>query len=204
LAALRSFFTFVAEREPLALRQCAEVLHVPFKRAPVPATKYLEPPEATTLLEQPDRSSPKGQRDHVLSSLLYNTGARIQEMLNLRPQDVCLKPLPYIRLMGKGKKERIVSIWPETATAVAAFMRQRNAGVDEPLFLNRYGKPLGRWISILPAQICAARNGEGIFPLSKARHAPSVPPHDRCSPHCGGGRFDGRSRLAGTCPPGYY
>jgi site-specific recombinase XerD len=56
--------------------------------------KYLEPVEATALLEEPDRSTPKGQRDHVLLSLLYNTGARIQEMLSLRPQDICLKPFP--------------------------------------------------------------------------------------------------------------
>jgi site-specific recombinase XerD len=143
LAALRSFFTFVAEREPLAVRQCAEILRVPFKRAPVPTMSYLEPAEATALLEEPDRLTPRGQRDHVLLSLLYNTGARIQEVLNLRPQDVCLKPLPYVRLMGKGKKERITPIWPETAAVLEAFMHHRNAGSNEPLFLNRYGKHLG-------------------------------------------------------------
>jgi len=143
LAALRSFFAFVAEREPLAVRQCAEILSVPFKRATVRAMKYLEPCEATALFEEADRSTPKGQRDHVLLSLLYNTGARIQEVLNLRPQDICLKPLPYVRLMGKGGKERITPIWPETATVLEAFMRRRNAGSNEPLFLNRYGAPLG-------------------------------------------------------------
>jgi site-specific recombinase XerD len=143
LAALRSFFSFVADREPLAVRQCADILRVPFKRAPVPAMKYLEPVEATALLEEPDRSTPKGQRDHVLLSLLYNTGARIQEVLSLRPQDICLKPLPYVRLMGKGKKERITPIWPETVSVLEAFMRDRNAGANEPLFLNKYGMPLG-------------------------------------------------------------
>jgi site-specific recombinase XerD len=143
LAALRSFFTFVAEREPLAVRQCAEILLVPFKRAPVPAVKYLEPAEATALLEEPDRLTRGGQRDHLLLSLMYNTGARIQELLSLRPQDICLKPLPYLRVLGKGKKERITPIWPETATVLKTFMHQRNAAPNEPLFLNRYGKPLG-------------------------------------------------------------
>jgi site-specific recombinase XerD len=73
----------------------------------------------------------------------YLALARHQEVLNLRPQDVCLKPLSYVRLMGKGKKERITPIWLETATVLEAFMRRRNAGSNELLFLNRYGAPLG-------------------------------------------------------------
>jgi len=64
-------------------------------------------------------------------------------VLSLRPQDVCLKPFPYVRLMGKGKKERVAPIWPETATVLKAFMPHRQAAPNEPLFLNRYGRPLG-------------------------------------------------------------
>ena len=116
LAALRSFFSFVADREPLAVRQCADILRIPFKRAPVPAMRYLEPVEATALLEEPDRSTPKGRRDHALLSLLYNTGARIQEVLSLRPQDICLKPLPYVRLMGKECHSYCISLRPRYGT----------------------------------------------------------------------------------------
>src|SRR5260370_12462650 len=88
LAALRSFFSFVAAHEPLAAQQCADVLGIPFKRAPQRAVCYLECAEVSTILAQPNRTTLEGQRDYALLSLLYNTGARIQEALNLRPQDI--------------------------------------------------------------------------------------------------------------------
>lgn len=143
LAALRSFFGFVADREPLAAQQCAEVLQVPFKRSPRKAMCYLESSEVAAILTQPDRTTMEGQRDHTLLTLLYNTGARIQEALNLRPQDIHLKPPAHVRLMGKGSKERISPIWPETADLIAALMRRQPRRSDEPLFVNRYGEPLG-------------------------------------------------------------
>jgi len=102
LAAIRSFFSFVADREPLVAKQCAEVLRVPFKKAPKRALCYLESAEVSALLSQPDQTSTGGQRDHALLSLLYNTGARIQEALSLRPQDVHLKSPSHVKLMGKG------------------------------------------------------------------------------------------------------
>ncbi len=142
LAALRSFFSFVAEREPLAAKQCAEVLHVPFKRSTRRAMVYLDSAEVASILSQPERSGPEGQRDHALLSLLYNTGARIQEALNLRPRDLYLKSPAHVRLMGKGQKERISPIWPETAELLASLIERNGVGPDERLFINRYGAPL--------------------------------------------------------------
>ncbi len=142
LAALRSFFSFVAEHEPLAAKQCSEVLHVPFKRATRRAMVYLDSAEVASILSQPERSSPEGQRDHALLSLLYNTGSRIQEALNLRPQDLYLKSPAHVRLMGKGQKERISPIWPETAELLTSLIERNNVGPDERLFINRYGTPL--------------------------------------------------------------
>src|SRR5271165_2608509 len=69
LAALRSFFRFVAEREPLALAQCAEVLRIPTKKAPTSEVNYLDADEVTAILRQPDRSTLDGQRDHALLAL---------------------------------------------------------------------------------------------------------------------------------------
>jgi len=142
LAALRSFFSFVAEHEPLAAKQCAEVLHIPFKRATHRAMVYLDSAEVASILSQPERSSPEGQRDHALLSLLYNTGSRIQEALNLRPQDMYLKSPAHVRLMGKGQKERISPIWPETAELLTSLIERNNVKPDERLFVNRYGMPL--------------------------------------------------------------
>ena len=142
LAALRSFFSFVVEHEPRVALQCAEVLRVPFKKATRRATRYLDSAEVSAILSQPDRGTVEGQRDHVLLSLLYNTGARIQEALDLRPQDVYFKSPAHVRLMGKGRKERISPIWPETADLVTALIRRLPRKPDEPIFVNRYKSPL--------------------------------------------------------------
>jgi len=142
LAALRSFFSFVAEHEPLAAKQCAEVLHIPFKRAARRAMVYLDSAEVASILSQPERSSREGQRDHALLSLLYNTGSRIQEALDLRPQDLYLKSPAHVRLMGKGQKERISPIWPETAELLTSLIERNNVSPDARLFINRYGTPL--------------------------------------------------------------
>jgi site-specific recombinase XerD len=142
LAALRSFFSFVAAHEPLAAQQCTEVLGIPFKRAPRRAVCYLESAEVSAILAQPDRTTLEGQRDHALLSLLFNTGARIQEALNLRPQDIRMESPAHVRLMGKGQKERISPMWPETADLVAALLRRMPRPADQPIFLNRYGEPL--------------------------------------------------------------
>src|SRR5205823_4578812 len=142
LAALRSFFSYVAAHEPLAAQQCAEVLGIPFKRAPRRAVCYLESAEVSAILAQPDRTTLEGQRDHTLLSLLFNTGARIQEALNLRPQDIRMESPAHVRLMGKGQKERFSPMWPETADLVAALLRRLPRPVDQPVFLNRYGEPL--------------------------------------------------------------
>jgi site-specific recombinase XerD len=142
LAAIRSFFSFVAAHEPLAAQHCAEVLRVPFKKASRRALCYLESAEVSALLAQPDRTKMEGQRDHTLLSFLYNTGARIQEALNLRPQDMHLKSPAHVTLTGKGRKERISPIWPETAELLAALLRRHPRCSDETVFVNRYGEPL--------------------------------------------------------------
>jgi site-specific recombinase XerD len=142
LAAIRSFFSYVAAREPRAAKQCAEILRVPFKRVPRKAMCYLESAEVAAILSQPDRTTAEGQRDHALISLLYNTGARIQEALDLRPQNIRLKSPTHARLMGKGQKERISPLWPETADVIEALLRRCPRPADAPLFINRYGQPL--------------------------------------------------------------
>jgi site-specific recombinase XerD len=180
LAALRSFFGFVADREPLASRQCAEVLRVPFKRSPRRAMCYLESAEVSAILSQPDRATMEGQRDHTLLSLLYNTGARIQEALDLRPQDIHLKSPAHVRLMGKGKKERISPIWPETADLLAALMRRQPRKPDEPLFVNRYGEPLGASGFRFRLRKYVSSAARHVPTLSSKRITP-LSPHDRCS-----------------------
>lgn len=143
LAALRSFFGFVAEREPAAIAQCAEVLHIPTKKASNLAPCYLESSEVEAILDQPDRKCLEGQRDHALLSFLYNTGARIQEALDVCPAAIRFDAPLCVRLMGKGRKERICPLWPETVALLRALLKRQPRADDEPLFVNRYGAPLG-------------------------------------------------------------
>lgn len=143
LAAIRSFFRFVADREPLAAAQCAAVLRIPTKKAPRPAIDYLDTEEVAAILNQPDRSTLEGQRDHALLALLYNTGARIQEALSLCPRNVRLDSPAHVKLYGKGRKERICPLWVETAELLSALRARQPRPDEEPLFVNRYGRPLG-------------------------------------------------------------
>ena len=143
LAALRSFFAFVADREPLAASQCAAVLRIPTKRSPRREVSYLDTAEVAAILAQPERSTLEGQRDHALLACLYNTGARIQEVLDLCPRAIHFDAPAHVRLLGKGQKERLCPLWLETADLLAALLRRQPRLPHEPLFVNRYGHPLG-------------------------------------------------------------
>jgi len=143
LAALRSFFHFVAEREPAAIAQCAEVLHIPSKKNAKPAPCYLESSEIEAILAQPDRRCLEGQRDHALLSFLYNTGARIQEALDVCPAAIRFDTPLCVHLLGKGRKERICPLRPETVALLKALLKRQPRADDGPLFVNRYCAPLG-------------------------------------------------------------
>lgn len=143
LAALRAFFAFTAACEPSDLAQCAAVLRIPIKRAACPALSYLDSQEVEAILAQPDRRTPEGQRDHALFSFLYNTGARIQEALDLCPKAIRFSPPSVVRLFGKGREERLCPLWPETIQILRELLRRIPRPDDEPLFVNRYGRPLG-------------------------------------------------------------
>lgn len=143
LAALRAFFAFVSHREPSAVSQCVEIARIPTKKAHRPAMCYLEADEVAEILKQPDRAKLEGQRDHVLLAFLYNTGARIQEALNVHPLDIRFESPAQVRLFGKGRKERICPLWPETVALLRALLKRQPRAGDEPIFVNCYGRPLG-------------------------------------------------------------
>jgi site-specific recombinase XerD len=143
LAALHSFFAFVARRAPEAIAQCADIAHIPTKKAVQPEISYLSAEEIAAILRQPDRSTLEGQRDHALLSFLYNTGARIQEALDVCPQAIRFESPAHVRLFGKGRKIRTCPLWPETVDLLNALLKRQPRRSDEPLFVNRYGEPLG-------------------------------------------------------------
>ncbi len=119
------------------------MLRIPAKRAPIHTPVYLDPEEVAAILAQPDRSTLEGQRDHALLSFLYNSGARIQEALDLKPQAIHFDAPAFVRLYGKGRKERLCPLWPETVVLLKALLKRQPRTDDEPIFVNRYGVPLG-------------------------------------------------------------
>lgn len=173
LAALRSFFSYVAGRNPVAIAQCAEVVRIPTKRGIQSALCPLELHEVNAILAQPDRSKPEGQRDHALLCFLFNSGARIQEALDVCPQAIHFACPPYVRLFGKGRRERFCPLWPETADLLKALLKRQPRANNEPIFVNRYGEPLGAsGVRFKLAQYVAAA----------AEHFPSLV-HKKVSPH---------------------
>ena len=173
LAALRSFFGFLVDKEPLAAAQCSAVLNIPVKRAPRREVCYLETAEIAAILAQPDVSTLEGQRDHALLSVLYNTGARIQEVLDLCPASLRLDSPAHVRLVGKGRKERICPLWPETAAILKVLLRRAPRLPDQRIFTNRHGQPLGA---------AGVRFKLGQY-LSRAREKLPTLTEKRVSPH---------------------
>ncbi|MGQ0834781.1 MAG: tyrosine-type recombinase/integrase [Gammaproteobacteria bacterium] len=142
LAAIRAFFAYAAGEEPALSDHCAAVLRIPRKRAARPVVTSLDGDEIEAILAQPDRCTLEGQRDHLLLAFLYNTGARIQEALNVCPAAIRFEPPATVKLLGKGRKERICPLWPETVALIRAFQRRQPRADQDPLFVNRYGERL--------------------------------------------------------------
>ena len=118
-------------------------MRIPTKRGPRRDVCYLDVDEVTAILAQPDHASLEGQRDHALLALLYNTGARIQEALDLCPSAIRFDPPAHVRYIGKGQKERLCPLWSETADLLKALLHRHPRFAHEALFVNRYGQPLG-------------------------------------------------------------
>ena len=147
LAALRTFFGYVGGQDPLLLDQCRRIVDIPLKRVATLAVDYLEQEELEAVLDAIDRSTRGGRRDFVLVSLAYQTGARVQELLSLRAGDLQLTPPAWVRLFGKGRKERLVPLWNQTADLLRTLLVERNITAQSSswVFANLRGQPLTRW-----------------------------------------------------------
>jgi integrase/recombinase XerD len=147
LAGIHSFARFVATNHPEHLELCQQIMAVPFKRARPRLVEHLESDEIAAILAAPQPTTSDGRRDHALLLTLFNTGARVQELLDLRPADLQLVRPFQVRLRGKGRKERICPLWPRTAKVLRAFLV--DADIDArstgQLFRNHRGEPLTRF-----------------------------------------------------------
>jgi site-specific recombinase XerD len=147
LAAIHAFFRFVASRNPEQLDLAQKVIAIPFKRAPHRAIDYLEYEEIDSILKALDRTTQQGVRDYALLATMFNTGGRVQEIVDLRVRDLQLIKPFQVRLFGKGRKERYCPLWPETAAVLRSFCKQRKIELspEAHLFVNHRGQPVSRF-----------------------------------------------------------
>jgi len=145
LAALRSFMRYVAQQEPTAVALAQSVLAIPMKRFDRPLLGYLSRLELEALLAATDATTSSGRRDHLLLSLLYNTGARASEILALRRQHVRPGPTALIEITGKGRKQRVLPLWKSTSKELKTHLASLSSEPTTPLFTNRFGQSLSRW-----------------------------------------------------------
>jgi len=126
LSAIHALFHFIAYRNPEHLELAQRVLGIPFKRARQRVIDYLEYEEIDSILQAIDRTTIQGARDYALLATMFNTGARVQEIADLRFRDLQLNKPFQVRLFGKGRKERYCPIWPQTASVLRSFCKARN------------------------------------------------------------------------------
>jgi integrase/recombinase XerD len=144
LAAIRSFLRFAALKNPEALAIIQRTLAIPMKRYTRPLVGFLSREEVQAIINAPDLTTWAGQRDQVLLSTLYNTGARVSEARGIKVADVTLEGSPMVRLHGKGRKDRTVPIWPATAVQIRRWLLRINPAPGGPLFPAASGGPLTR------------------------------------------------------------
>lgn len=142
LAAIKSFTEHLLRHDFTRAEQYQRILSIPSKRAGSRAASYLEPEDVRVVIASIIGSGAAERRDRALLLLLYNTGARISEALAIRGRDLQLDRPRQVRLYGKGRKERVCPLWPETAAALRAL--PMDAATTEPIFRSARGRHLTR------------------------------------------------------------
>ena len=148
LAAIHAFFRYLQAQEPEYLFLCQKILLIPFKKSPKVIIQYLSSEQTYLLLKQPNLQTRNGRRDVTLLSVLYDTGARVQEICDLRVRDVRMEHPALITLTGKGNKSRHVPLLGNTVSLLKAYMQEngllQNGKQDMPLFYNQRHAALSR------------------------------------------------------------
>jgi site-specific recombinase XerD len=174
LAALHTFYEYLGRRIPEMLHVCGQVAAIPMKRSALPETRFMVRDEVQTLFDRLPDHGRLALRDRALLLFLYNTGARVTEVAELRIEQLVLNAQPQVRLLGKGGKWRTCPLWQQTATALQQLLAER--GVCDPqsaVFTAMTGDPMTRFGIYKRVR----RHAAGI------EKASSVPQQRRITPH---------------------
>lgn len=148
LAAIHAFFRYAQGEKPELMFHCQRILSMPFKKSQKATINYLTDGSMSKILAAPDTTTATGRRDLVLLSTLYDTGARVQELIDLTVRDVRIEKPAVICLTGKGRKTRHVPVMKQTVALLSTYLTEQKLltpdRLDHPLFFNRQGQKLTR------------------------------------------------------------
>jgi integrase/recombinase XerD len=144
LAAIRTFFRWIALRDPENVGLATRVMAIPQKRTDKKLVQALSRSEMEAILAAPDLTNWQGRRDHALLLTLYNSGARVSEITSMQRGQVHFGATTFLQLHGKGRKERSVPLWTKTSRALQVWFRELEGTSHQTAFPNARGKPLSR------------------------------------------------------------
>ena len=144
LAAIKSFAHFVEYRVPSSIEQVGRILAIPSKKTDQTLIDYLNREELQALLDAPDPTTREGTRDRAMLHVGFAAGLRVSELVGLRLGDLHTHPQASIQVRGKGRRERVLPLWKETAKSLRAWVALRGETRATELFLNAQGGPLTR------------------------------------------------------------
>ena len=173
LSVLRTFFRFVALRDPESIEIVTRVLAIPTKREDKKLVGYLTRPEIDSLIAAPDRSSWIGRRDHALLLTMYNSGARVSEITTLKREQVSFGATTFLELHGKGRKERTIPLWSQTRDVLKRWFRESEEPKSDMAFPNARGRPLVRH----SVNYLIHKAVEGAAPSCPSLLTRPIPPH---------------------------
>jgi site-specific recombinase XerD len=172
LAALHALMRYVDHQEPTALDLSRRVLAVPAKRFDRPLLGYLSAPEIQALLRAPNARTSSGRRDRLLFLLLYQTGARISEILALNRQDIRLHDWSSVQFQGKGRKQRQLPLTRALQAHLKAWLAALPEDPLTPLFLNHSGQRLSRFGALQRLKLAQRQAAAACPSLAKRRLSP--------------------------------
>lgn len=176
LACIHGFYRYMQIEDPVGLLPYQQILSIPIKKTQTPTIHHLTPDALKLILEQPDPSRSNGRRDLTLLCVLYDTGARVQELVDLCVGDVRLAPPPILTLTGKGRKKRLVPVMSNTETLLKQYMDEafpvQDGMQEQPLFFNQQHRKMTRaGISyVLNKYVSQARAKSSIIPGKVTPH----------------------------------
>jgi len=144
LAVLKSLARYICRRFPQDAETPSRVLAIEERKVVKKVVTYFEKDEMRALLKAPDRSTENGLRHYAILLFMYNVGARVSEVTELKVSQLHLRGLPYVSLMGKGRKERTIPLWKDTVKILREMLAGRIRHGNDPVFLNKCGEKITR------------------------------------------------------------